>query len=334
MNLVGETSVLESSGNDRLGSPDHHTCQTGIEVVVSSRRTLILIAALAVGAVAALLIFQYVGSIEDKAQGDAQMVSVVIAKSQIAKGSDATALITANAVGIGSRRQVELPADAVKRPEEIKGQIAQLDLQPGTIITKSMFQSDAAITNSVSTALKEGMVAVTTSSDQVMGVAGLVSQGDYVNLSIVGVCVKGGDGKYVLDGGVSQAAPAESADGAAEAGATGTATQVKCAASVYQKVRILAIGRSLGTGVAAAAPAADGSAPATTQPPVSDLITFEVPPEAAQVIQLAGPGSLYMTLVRRDYEAHPIPVSEYDKLPVAGTDGKTPYGADPEKAKS
>src|SRR4029077_7218144 len=82
-----------------------------IEVVVSSRRTLILIGALVAGAVAALLIFQYVGGIEEKAQGDAQMVDVVIAKAPITKGAAANDLIAAQAIDIGQRRQVDLPAN-------------------------------------------------------------------------------------------------------------------------------------------------------------------------------------------------------------------------------
>ena len=55
---------------------------------MSTRRTLILVGALVVGAVAALLIFRYVGGIEERAQGETQMVSVVIAKMA---GTESTA---------------------------------------------------------------------------------------------------------------------------------------------------------------------------------------------------------------------------------------------------
>ena len=276
---------------------------------MGSRRTLILIGALAVGALAALLIFQYVGGIEEKAQSDAQMVTVVIAKAPIAKGSDAATLLASGAVGTGDRRLAELPSNTIKRVEEIKGQMAQIDIQPGTIITSSMFAADAAMSNgSVSTALKAGMVAVTTSTDQVKSVAGLVTQGDYVNLSISGNCTGSGN-SYEFTGT-----------------AAGSGTNVQCLASVFQKVRILAIGRSLGSSVAA--PSADPAAPPTTAAPSSDLITFEVPQAAAQTIQLAGPGTLYMTLVRRDYVPAPLPITPY--IPVDGVSGKTPYGGDPE----
>ena len=55
---------------------------------MSQRRTLILIGALALGVIAAGLIFQYVGGIEDKAAGSAQTVQVLVAIGPIPKGSD------------------------------------------------------------------------------------------------------------------------------------------------------------------------------------------------------------------------------------------------------
>lgn len=294
---------------------------------MSSRRTLILIGALVAGAIAALLIFQYVGGIEEKAQGDAQMVNVVIVKAPVTKGAAANDLIATQAIDIGQRRQVDLPANRITRPEEIKGQIAQIDLEPGMVVTSSMFQSDAALTNSVSTALKPGMVAVTTSTDQVKAVAGLITQGDYVNLTVVASCALDGAGKTTLTAGSGTGGGSDT--GAAAGGAAGATPTVSCAASLYQKVRILGIGRSLGTGVSTpVATPGDSTAPATTIAPTSDLITFEVPQEAAQVIQLAGPGSLYLTLVRKDYQPHPLPATPY--LPTLGANGETPYGVDPE----
>ena len=59
--------------------------------------------------------------------------------------------------------------------DEVKSQIAQLDIAPGTVITGAMFDSDAAISETVSNALRDGMVATTVSVDQVHAVAGLVA---------------------------------------------------------------------------------------------------------------------------------------------------------------
>lgn len=289
---------------------------------MSSRRTLILIGALVTGAIAALLIFQYVGGIEEKAQGDAQMVSVVIAKGDIKKGDGASDLITRQVLAIGERRQIDLPANVVTRTDELKSQIAQLDIAPGTVIVSSMFQSDAAITDTVSTVLEPGMVATAISVDQVRAVAGLVAQGDYVNLTVVGECRMGASGtlEIATPGG---GATATDTTGAAPTGEA--APTVQCAASLYQKARILGIGQSLGTS-ASTPVAAPGDTTPTTAAPTSDLITFELPPEAAQRLQLAS--NVYMSLVRKDYQPKPIPIDPY--LTVDGVNGATPYGVDPE----
>jgi len=289
---------------------------------VSSRRTLILIGALVTGAIAALLIFKYVGGIEEKAQGDAQMVSVVIAKGPIKKGEGATDLIARQVIAIGERRQIDLPANAVTRTDELKSQVAQLDIDPGTVIVSSMFQSDAAITDTVSTAINPGMVATAVSVDQVHAVAGLVAQGDYVNITVVGTCRLGDGGKLELDGGSAGGGGSDTSAGGAPAAEVQT---VSCAASLYQKARILGIGRSLGTS-ASTPVATPGDTTPTTAAPTSDLITFELPPEAAQRLQLAQ--NIYLSLVRKDYQPKPIPIDPF--LIVDGVNGATPYGADPE----
>jgi Flp pilus assembly protein CpaB len=292
---------------------------------VSSRRTLILIGALVVGAIAALLIFQYVGSIEDKAQGDAQLVPIVIAAGDIAKGQESNGLIDGGLISVGERRRADLPANAVARVEDIRGQIAALDIAPGTIITSAMFASNADLTDSNSSILREGMVAVTVSTDQVRSVAGLVKPGDYVNIMVSGSCVLGADGKPALGG-----AEGSSAEGEAAAPLPGTnnATATQCIGQLFQKARILAIGRSFGSPVAAA-PADPAIAPSTTEAPTSDMITFEVPADQAQYVAAAGQGLMYFALVRPDYVPVPINPALFP-LPLAGAAGLTPYGGDPE----
>lgn len=285
---------------------------------MSSRRTLILIGALVTGAIAALLIFQYVGGIEEKAQGNAQLVSVVIATADIKKGENATDLIARGALSVGERRRVDLPANNLTRVDELKSQVSQIDISPGTVITSAMFKSDVAITDTISTALNPGMVAVTVSVDQVRSVAQMLSPGDYVNITAIGNCKMGADGKLTLSSG----------SGGGGEGATGGGDSVQCAAMLYQKVRILGIGKSLGSSASTPVATPGEAAPPTTAAPESDLVTFEVPPQAAQRLQMAP--SLSLTLVRKDYKPTPIPVEAY--LITDGANGATPYGGDPEAA--
>src|SRR6056297_2149365 len=53
---------------------------------VSSRRTLILIAAIAIGGLAAFALFNYVGGIEDRANDNAERVDVFVVRRDIPKG--------------------------------------------------------------------------------------------------------------------------------------------------------------------------------------------------------------------------------------------------------
>ena len=296
---------------------------------MSSRRTFILVGALAVGAVAALLIFQYVGSIEEKAQGDSQVVAVVIAKGDIAKGTEANGLIDGGVIGMGDRRRADVPQNVITRVEDIKGQLSALDLAPGTIITSSMFASSIDLTDSNSSVLSEGMVAVTVSADQVKSVAGLVKPGDYVNVMVSGKCVLGADGKPTLGEADGASGGGDTPAPATGTGAPANPTSTSCVGQLFQKARILAIGRSFGTPVAAAAPADPAAAPTTTEAPTSDMITFEVPAEQSQYVAAAGQGMIYLALVRPDYKPVPINPAMFP-LPLFGAAGFTPYGGDPE----
>ena len=63
----------------------------------------------------------------------------------------------------------------------------------------------------------------------------------------------------------------------------------------------------------------------------SGLITFLVPPEAAQLITALDPGQMYLTLVGPDYEPAPIPALDLaPDTPLPGESGSelTPYGPD------
>ncbi len=258
---------------------------------MSSRRTLILVGAIVVGAIAALLILQYVGSIEDKANTDNQLVPVVIASGDIKAGETADGLLEEGRITVGNRRRVDLPSNTVGRVEDIKGQSAAIDLASGEIITTSKFTGSGASSASKSNVLEPGNVAVSISVDQQRSVANLIQPGDYVNIMISNL-----------------PSNLENTTGAVY---------------VFQKAKVLAIGQNVGTAVAA--PADDGVTP-TTAPPTSDLVTLQVPPEVAPTIAAASDKPLRLVLVRPDYQ--PTPVPEFLLTPgmdLPGEFGYTPY---------
>jgi Flp pilus assembly protein CpaB len=254
------------------------------------------VGAIAIAAIAALMIFKYVGSVEDKASTDNQLVPVVVATGDIKAGETADALLQSKRIALGNRRRVDLPANVVTRVEDIKGESAAIDLSAGEIITTSNFSGTGASASSSSNVLSPGNVAVTISADAGHSVGGLVQPGDFVNLTA--------DIKQ-LNGGIT--------------------TQY-----LYQKVKVLAIGTDVGTAAAASSAPAAGATPTTV--PNSDLVTLEVPPEVAPVILAAASSNIRLLLVRPDYQPSDIPLSGFassSTQDLPGQAGATPDSGRP-----
>jgi Flp pilus assembly protein CpaB len=277
---------------------------------------LILIGAVVIGGLAAFLILSYVRGVENRSDEANQLVEVVVAAGPIPKGTSADQAIEAEQVVLDKRRRQDLPANSVRRFADIQGQIAALDLSGGEVVTTSMFISPTETNGSRSASLDKGNVAVTISVDEAAGVAGLVQPGDNVNI-LARFCV-GGESCDTVRG---------QEDLAASAGGNGVLLN-KPASYVFQNVKVLAVGQSLGQPVAAAAPSGDPAAPTTTAPIAqSPLITVQLPPAEASLLASLRDSELYLTLNRPDYE--PVPVPFTPVLPaLPGELGVSPYPQD------
>jgi pilus assembly protein CpaB len=268
------------------------------EVEVSSRRTLILVGAIALGLIAALLLFNYVRGIEDRANDNAKRVDVYVAKTDIPKGTEGAMAASSNAVGVAQIPQEFRPASAITTTDEIQKKVALFDIPQNTPIVQDMFVDPAQAQISFRERLKNPEhVAITISTDEVHGVAGFLVPGDEVNMMVIDEPEGEGEGGFV--------------DGTAR--------------YLYQKVQILAVGQS--TLLSPGEQVQETSAGATAPPAGnSGLITFNVPPEAAAWIASAqNSGSIYLSLVAEDYVPKPLPEIDTNSLP--GESGQlTPYG--------
>lgn len=269
--------------------------------MLSSRRTLILIASVVVGALAAYAIFSYVGGLEDEANDNAERVTIFKIVQDIPKGmfgdeAFAQGLIAEDAIATEYR-----PATAITTPAQIDGLVAISDLPANQVVVSNQFVSQAAALSTFSSLLKNNEVAITVSIDQVRGVAGLLVPGDYVNMLVT--TTGSADPNVVVEGAV-YTSPAR---------------------YLFQKVQILAVGqtRQLEPGETAAlnpdgTPVADAS---------SGMLTFALPAVAAQQIASVSSGSFYLTLVPKDYQPEPIgPLDLNAPLPGESADQLTPYG--------
>lgn len=277
---------------------------------MSQRRTLILIAAIAIGALASFLVWNYVGNIQDQAYNDAEQVKVFLVKEQISRGTSGN-VAQASIVQENIPRKFK-PANAIVSLDDIAGKVARADLVPNQVVVQDMFvaATDPDATNSFSENIgkirNKDQATFTISLDDTHGVAGLIVPGDYVNILDVSGANTGG-----TDTG---------------SGGGGGVTAQQTARYLYQKVQVLAVDYlTVGSANQAASGADGAAAPASVR---KGMITLIVPPEAVQILNLVPAGNLYFSLVSKDYEPVPQTNRDLSRLPAEDPAQLTPYGPD------
>ena len=285
-------------------------------MVVSSRRTLILIAAVVVGAISAFLVFNYVNSADDRAQGNARKVDVLKIAKDIPKGLTGREA-QAQGMIVPAKIPAEFkPATAIIDSSIIQDKVAVANYATGQILVDGMFadQVDSQITfagrvpNDCAPTGFEGSttnkpvpcVGITISVDQTRGVAGVIVPGDSVNIMSAPPCALGDP----------TCAPAR---------------------VLFQAARVLFVDRSAvpqpgevgANGTTTATP--NGTASATLN---TGLITLELPPKAAQLLATVTSTDLYLTLLPANYTPEAIPKVDSFPAVLPGEDPNvlTPYG--------
>lgn len=268
---------------------------------------MILIAAIAIGLLAAFLVFNYVQGAEDRANEDAQRVDVFVVQEPIPQGTLGDEAIEGELIARDQIPQEFQPDTAVLNLDEISGKVSLANLAPGQVLVDGMFVDPTESDIGTSQQLDPDRTAITVSVDEIRGVAGLLVPGDEVNLLVT--------------------------EGGGEAGDEGAATSESLgqARYLFQKVEILAVGSQIATGPTGGAGAAEGEEAAPAEEATnSNLITFSVPADAAQLIAAVQAGQLYLTLVPDDYEPTAIPPLDLanlgEALPGEEGDALTPYG--------
>jgi pilus assembly protein CpaB len=272
---------------------------------VSSRRTLILVAAIAVGVVAAFFLFNYVNGVEDRANENAERVHVFMVKSEVPRGTfgeeaEAQGLVVAAEIP----RQF-LPATAVKDLDAIKGKVAVGDLPANSVLVDGQFVDPTIANTGFSQRLESSgadRVAITIAVDQTRGVAGLVVPGDIVDLIVTARRI----------GAEFEEIP-EEARGESHL--------------LYQNVEVLAVGQSAAPDIGSASADTASTEEQAAQAQNSGLITLSVPREAAVRIALVAnqaPDAIYLALAPKGNTPVPLPPLPMEEL--FNTPALTPYG--------
>lgn len=304
---------------------------------VGSRRTLITIAALAVGALAVFMIYGYVGTVKDEAFGDAERVKVFVVKNGVTKGTYGEEAASAGTIAEDEIPKRFWPENAIRSFDDIAGKVAVGDLAVNQVVTTDMFADPSTVQTTFSDRLEkingEDQVAISLQVDQVRGVAGLLQPGDFVNVMATDLCPATSDPGSALAGenGGTDGAAAPEGEGEAAAPEDPTCGDIflqSQARYVFQKVQILAIDQTPVQlpGETATASAEEGAA--ASGPTIgTGLVTVIVPARAAQYIASVESDRIYLTLVPRDYV--PVPQEGIDwtqPLPAEDPEIITPYG--------
>ena len=147
-------------------------------------RTVVAVAAVVVGGLAALAVWAYLDGVEERAFEGARLVEVFVVKDDIRQGTPADEIIAQGRVGAERVPAKLRPQDAVTELEAIRGKVAATNLLAGQILGQRYFAESKA-GSAFAQQIPKGQVAISVEVEAVRGVANLVRPGDRVNILVV-----------------------------------------------------------------------------------------------------------------------------------------------------
>ena len=151
--------------------------------VAMSRRTVALVLAVALAALATIALISYIRGLEDKAFENTEIVEVFVAKQDIAAGVTGD---TAGQQGLIERRTVPArvrPVGAITSLEEISGKFAAVQIFKDEVIVGQRFVAQGTAVKGV-LPIPEGQQAVSVQVGTPNGVAGFIQPGDQVSIVV------------------------------------------------------------------------------------------------------------------------------------------------------
>lgn len=291
---------------------------------------MILLGAIAVGVVAALLLFQYIQGIENRAFENAKRVDVYIAKGAIKRSTPGQTAVDSGDIALTQIPQEFRAGTAINTTEEISQKVALFDISPGTTIVQGMFVDPVQTQITFRQRLKDpDHVAISISTDIVRQVAGLLVPTDEVNIMVFD------QPDTVTDEEVEAASTSTSEGGNDGETAPTNPRSLRVlnsrARMLYQKVQIIAVGQT-----AKLEPGETTDPNKTTSAgAATGALTLSVPPDASLWIASAmNSGGMYLALNPDNYQAKPVDQIPLviDKLPGEKADVLTPDGPNPPAA--
>lgn len=243
-------------------------------------RVLVAVAAVVLAGAAAYLSYEYAHKADTRAAKNVQQVNVLVAKSDISKGTTAAQALNSGLIATKAIARGVLPPSAVQDANTLTNKVAVASIAKGQFIVNESFVEPAAV-GGFSSTVPKGKQAISITVDASHGVAGFVQPGDMVNVLWSGP---------VLD----------------QQGSPHAATPQRVSAFLVPSVKVMAVGQTTANtapssntnaGLATSGQAAGADNSSSGSSANGGLITLEVTPrQAEQIAQGVSLGSFYLTL--------------------------------------
>jgi pilus assembly protein CpaB len=242
---------------------------------------LVAIAAVVLAGAAAYLSYEYAHKADTRAQKNIERVDVLVANSDISKGTSAAQALNSGLIGTKAVPRAFLPPTVVANAGDLTDKISVATISKGQFIVGESFVKPAEA-GGFSAGIPKGLQAITITVDASHSVGGFVQPGDRVNVLYSGPLT---DQKN---------------------GTKGSPDPARISAFLLPSVRVLAVGTatansapasSTATNAATGGTAAGSDSNAAASTGNAGLITLEVTPrQALQIAQATSLGAFYLSL--------------------------------------
>jgi pilus assembly protein CpaB len=242
---------------------------------------LVAIAAVVLAGAAAYLSYEYAHKADTRAQKNIERVDVLVANSDISKGTSAAQALNSGLIGTKAVPRAFLPPTVVANAGDLTDKISVATISKGQFIVGESFVKPAEA-GGFSAGIPKGLQAITISVDASHSVGGFVQPGDRVNVLYSGPLTD------------------------QKSGVKGSPNPARISAFLLPSVRVLAVGTatansapasSTATNAATSGTAAGSQSSAAASTGNAGLITLEVTPrQAVQIAQATSLGIFYLSL--------------------------------------
>lgn len=279
------------------------------------RRTLVLVVAIVLAALAGYSVFTVLDRAQDAAAEGLEFQPVYRANILLAEGTEGSLLLSqvgANQppIGLSEENAQFVPTNAITTEEQLRavldGQVAAGPISAGQILTSDQWVQITTEIRPLSEVIPEGKQAITISADQVRGVGGFIEAGDRINVIVtLNLAI---DPTFIEDAtqfleGTDDTPPEDTGDEEVAL----APVQKQITRFVLQGLPVLAVGREI---------VPDDDAPETVDATPAEgeeaaggnsgLLTLEVTADEAERLVFAQEiGSTYYTLVPEDFLVTP-----------------------------